>query len=336
MQGFDIIAEIGQAHEGSLGIAHSYIDSMSQAGVNAIKFQTHIAEAESSEFESFRVKFSYEDDTRFDYWKRMEFTEDQWLGLKSHCDEVGIEFLSSPFSLAAIDMLERVGVKRYKVGSGEVNNHLMLEYLAKTGKPVLLSSGMSSFEELDESVALLKAFGTPLSIFQCTTSYPTQPENWGLNVILELKQRYGVPIGYSDHSGDIYACLFAAAQGAELFEFHAIYDKSMFGPDAKSSLTPAEVSKLVKGLRQYEQSILNPVDKSSNSQYSELKGIFEKSLAVNKDLPAGHVLRLEDLETKKPKGKGINAAEFQNILGARLARPLSKWEFLNKIDLDEK
>lgn len=332
----DIIAEIGQAHEGSLGIAHSYIDTMAQTGVNAIKFQTHIAEAESSEFEPFRVKFSYEDDTRFDYWKRMEFSEDQWIGLKTHCDEVGIEFLSSPFSLAAIDMLERIGVRRYKVGSGEVNNHLMLEYLAKTGKPVLLSSGMSSFAELDDSVALLKAFGTPLSIFQCTTSYPTKPENWGLNVIHELKQRYGVPIGYSDHSGDIYACLFAAAQGAELFEFHTVYDKSMFGPDAKSSLTPAEVSKLVKGLRQYEQSLLNPVDKSSNSQYSELKGIFEKSIAVNKDLPAGHVLRLEDLETKKPKGKGINAAEFQNVLGARLARPLSRWEFLNKTDLDEK
>ena len=336
MQDFDIIAEIGQAHEGSLGIAHSYIDAMAQAGVNAIKFQTHIAEAESSEFEPFRVKFSYEDNTRFDYWKRMQFSEDQWIGLKAHCDEVGIEFLSSPFSLAAIDLLERVGVKRYKVGSGEVNNHLMLEYLAKTGKPVLLSSGMSSFEELDDSVALLKFFDTPLSIFQCTTSYPTQPENWGLNVIVELKKRYGVPIGYSDHSGDIFACLFAAAQGAELFEFHAVYDKSMFGPDAKSSLTPAEVSKLVNGLRQYEQSLLNPIDKSSNSNYSELKRIFEKSLAVNKDLPSGHVLRLEDLESKKPKGKGINAADFQNILGARLVRPMCKWEFLNKIDLDEK
>ena len=331
---YDIIAEIGQAHEGSLGIAHSYIDAMARAGVNAIKFQTHIAEAESSKFEPFRVKFSYEDDSRFDYWKRMEFSEEQWIGLKTHCDEVGIEFLSSPFSLAAVDMLERIGVKRYKVGSGEVNNHLMLEYLAKTGKPILLSSGMSTLEELDNSVALVKAYGTPLSIFQCTTSYPTKPENWGLNVIHEFKQRYKVPIGYSDHSGDIFACLFAAAQGAELFEFHAVYDKSMFGPDAKSSLTPAEVSKLVKGLRQYENSLLNPVDKNTNSQYTELKVIFEKSLAVNKDLPEGHVLRLEDLETKKPKGRGINAAEFQSILGAKLVRPLSKWDFLNKTDID--
>lgn len=335
-KGFDIIAEIGQAHEGSLGIAHSYIDAMAKAGVNTIKFQTHIAEAESSDFEPFRVNFSYEDGTRFDYWKRMEFTEEQWIGLKTHCDDVGVEFLSSPFSLAAVDMLERVGVKRYKVGSGEVNNHLMLEYLAKTGKPVLLSSGMSSYEELDNSVAFLKNSGTPLSVFQCTTSYPTQPENWGLNVIKELKERYGVSVGYSDHSGEIYACLFAASQGAELFEFHAVYDKSMFGPDAKSSLTPKEVSKLVKGLRQHEISLANPVDKKLNSQYAEIKGIFEKSLAVNKDLPAGHTIRIEDLETKKPKGKGIDAVEFENILGARLVRPLSKWEFLNKIDLDEK
>ena len=333
---FDIIAEIGQAHDGSLGIAHSYIDSLASTGVNAIKFQTHIAEAESSEFEPFRVKFSYEDDCRFDYWKRMEFSEEEWIGLKTHCDEAGVEFLSSPFSLAAIDMLERIGVKRYKVGSGEVNNLLMLEYIAKTGKPVLLSSGMSSFQELDKSVAILKSFDIPLSIFQCTTSYPTQPENWGINVIQELKKRYGAPVGYSDHSGDIYACLFAAAQGAELFEFHAVYDKSMFGPDAKSSLTPAEVSKLVEGLRQYEKSLSNPVDKTSNSQYSELKWMFEKSLAVNKDLTVGHILRLEDLEAKKPRGKGINTAEFQKILGARLIRPLSKWEFLNKIDIDEK
>ena len=334
MKKYDIIAEIGQAHDGSLGIAHSYIDAMAQAGVNAIKFQTHIAEAESSEFEPFRVKFSYEDDTRFDYWKRMEFSEDQWIGLKTHCDEVGIEFLSSPFSLAAIDMLERIGVKRYKVGSGEVNNHLMLEYLARTGKPVLLSSGMSSFAELDDSVALLKAFGTPLSIFQCTTSYPTQPENWGLNVIHELKQRFRVPIGYSDHSGDIYACLFAAAQGAELFEFHAVYDKTMFGPDATASLTPAEISKLVKGLSLYQKSVLNPVDKSSNNQYSELKDIFEKSLSVNKDLPAGHVIRLEDLETKKPKGKGIRASEYKNVIGGRLLQSVSKWTFLRPEHID--
>ena len=109
-----IIAEIAQAHEGSLGIAHSYIDALSETGVNAVKFQTHIAEAESSVFEPFRVKFSYEDNTRIDYWKRMEFTPEQWKGLKEHCDEVGLEFMSSPFSLAAVELLESVGIQKGK------------------------------------------------------------------------------------------------------------------------------------------------------------------------------------------------------------------------------
>ena len=128
------IAEIGQAHDGSLGTAHAYIDSLAKTGVNAIKFQTHIAVAESSVHEPFRVKFSQQDATRMDYWKRMEFTQDQWHGIKKHCDEVGLEFMSSPFSNAAVEVLEEVGVKRYKIGSGEVNNLLILKKIAETLK----------------------------------------------------------------------------------------------------------------------------------------------------------------------------------------------------------
>ncbi|CAN0044541.1 unnamed protein product, partial [Chrysoparadoxa australica] len=181
-----IIAEIGQAHDGSLGIAHSYIDALAATGVDAIKWQTHIAEAESSDLEPFRVNFSYEDKTRFDYWKRMEFTIDQWAGLKRHCDEKGVEFISSPFSNKAVDLLEEIGVARYKIGSGEVNNLLLLEKIAQTGKPIILSSGMSSFSELSETIKFLKPFGNQLSILQCTTAYPTKPEDWGLNVISDL------------------------------------------------------------------------------------------------------------------------------------------------------
>ena len=117
------MAEIGQAHEGSLGILHSYIDALSDTGIDAIKFQTHIAEAESSEYEPFRVEFSYEDKTRFDYWKRMEFSLSQWTGIREHCDEVGLEFISSPFSNMAVDWLEEIGVQEYKIGSGEVSNY---------------------------------------------------------------------------------------------------------------------------------------------------------------------------------------------------------------------
>ena len=314
---------------------HSYIDSLADVGVDAVKFQTHIAEAESSIHEPFRVNFSYEDETRYDYWKRMEFTPKQWAGIAAHCREVGVEFVSSPFSDAAVDLLESVGVQRYKIGSGEVNNLLLLEKVAQTGKPVILSSGMSSFAELDRSVEFFQKRGVELSILQCTTAYPTKPEEWGLNVIGELKERYALPTGFSDHSGEIFACLAAAACGAEILEFHAVFDKRMFGPDAKASLTIDEIATLVRGVRQIETALNYPIDKTDNRRFKELKGIFEKSLAVNKDLSAGHRLTFDDLEAKKPKGFGIDASKYENIIGKIVVRNMKKWDFLTPEDIDE-
>jgi N-acetylneuraminate synthase len=297
-----IIAEIGQAHEGSLGILHSYIDALAETGVDAIKFQTHIAEAESSEYEPFRVNFSYEDDTRYDYWKRMEFTFEQWEGIKKHCDEVGLEFISSPFSNMAVEWLEKIGVQKYKIGSGEVSNYLMLKKIAKTGKPIILSSGMSSYVELDDTINFLQNYDNEISILQCTTKYPTSAEDIGLNVITELRNRYDIPVGLSDHSSTIYPSLSAVSLGAELLEFHVIFDKKMFGPDSKSSLTIDEVKQLVEGVRFIEKSMENKIDKTDNSKFKELKNIFEKSLAVNKDMKAGETITFDDLEAKKPSG----------------------------------
>lgn len=328
-----IIAELGQAHEGSLGIAHSYIDALAETGVDAIKFQTHIADAESSIHEPFRVKFSYEDDTRIDYWRRMEFTLEQWVGLKKHCEDKGVEFISSPFSNAAVELLEKIGVKQYKIGSGEVSNFLILELIARTQKPIIVSSGMSSFEELDKTVAFLKEKNSPISLMQCTTAYPTQASEWGLNVIQELKDRYDVPVGFSDHSGDIYACLAATTLGADMLEFHVVFDKRMFGPDAKSSLTIDATKRLVEGVRQIKTSLGSPIDKSDNSRFSTLKGIFEKSLAVNKSLSQGSILTIDDLEAKKPKGFGIDAKDFRTVIGKKLTHDLNAGEFLNRKDL---
>ena len=329
-----VIAEIGQAHDGSLGILHSYIDAVAATGVDAIKFQTHIAEAESSPLEPFRVNFSYEDASRYDYWKRMSFTEAQWVEIKQHCEETGLEFLSSPFSMAAVELLERVGVQRYKIGSGEVSNFLMLERIAATGKPIILSSGMSSFEELEKTVEFLRPFGNDLSVLQCTTAYPTGPKNVGLNVIAELQARFPeLPIGFSDHSGTIYPCIAATAMGAQVLEFHAVFDKRMFGPDAKSSLTIDQIAELVQGVRYLETARQHPVDKNDTSAYTELKGIFEKSLAVNKDLPAGHVLTKADLESKKPSGAGIPAQNFESVLGKALNTAKSQYDFLHATDL---
>ena len=203
----DIIAEIGQAHDGSLGIAHSYIDALAETGVTAVKFQTHIADSESSSFEKFRTKFTYEDKSRFDYWKRMEFTIDQWAGLKNHCEKIGLEFISSPFSIKAVELLEKLDVKKYKIGSGEVNNFLMLEHISRTKKPIILSSGLSSFEELDYTVNFLKKRNVDISVLQCTTKYPAISGEWGLNLIPKIKNRYGTKVGYSDHM-EIFSHLF--------------------------------------------------------------------------------------------------------------------------------
>jgi len=332
MQPF-IIAEIAQAHNGSFSKALEYVEALGKTGINAIKFQTHIAAAESSIHEPFRIKFSDQDATRFDYWKRMEFSREQWLGIKHKCDEVGVEFMSSPFSNAAVDLLEDIGVQRYKIGSGEVTNFLLLEKIAQTGKPVILSSGMSSLEELDQAVAFLSAKGISFSILQCTTSYPTTSEGYGLNVIEELKDRYKVSVGFSDHSADIGTCIAATTLGAEILEFHAVFNRSDFGPDATSSIEIREIPQLVQSVRKVALSRKHPIDKSNNSQYAELKRIFEKSLAVNKDLKAGHIITFDDLEAKKPKGYGIDAAQFGQIVGQPLKKSLQQWDFLTEDDI---
>ncbi|WP_426483876.1 N-acetylneuraminate synthase family protein [Flavobacterium sp. 2] len=328
-----IIAEIGQAHEGSLGILYSYIDAIAKTGVNAVKFQMHIAEAESSEHEPFRVKFSLEDKTRFDYWKRMGFSLEQWKGIKAHCDQAGLDFICSPFSNLAVDWLEEVGVKYYKIGSGEVNNFLILEKIAQTGKPVILSSGMSSYTELDETVGFLKERNVDFSILQCTTAYPTQPEQYGLNVIPELKSRYNVTVGFSDHSAKKEACIAATALGASILEFHVVFDRELFGPDSKASLTIAEAKELVQAVQNIATALATPIDKNDIESLKPLKQIFEKSLAINKDLPKNHILRFEDLEAKKPKGFGILASNYKELIGKTLKSDMKQWDFLNEDDL---
>lgn len=330
-----IIAEIAQAHDGSLGILHSYIDSIAKTDVDAIKFQTHIAEAESSINEPFRKNFSYVDKTRFDYWKRMSFSLKEWKEIKAHCEDCGIEFMSSPFSIAAVDLLEEIGITRYKIGSGEVTNLLMLKKICKTGKPIILSSGMSDYEELDSSVNYIKKFGNDLSILQCTTSYPTPAEKLGLNVIQELISRYpNCVIGFSDHSSNPNTCVSAVTLGARIIEFHATFDRKMFGPDSSSSLTINEINDLVNGIRYLEKAFENPVDKFSNNEFKELKNIFEKTLAVNKDLKKGHIITFEDLESKKPSNMGISAKEFENVIGKKLIRNKSKFDFLTSRDIN--
>lgn len=181
----------------------------------------------------------------------MEFSVNQWQRLKQACEQHNVEFMSSPFSNAAVDLLEKIGVKRYKIGSGEVNNFLLLQKVAETEKPIILSSGMSSFTELDQTVAFLRRQNVEFSVLQCATSYPTLPDQFGLNVIQELKDRYGVAVGFSDHSAKVETGIAAVALGAEILEFHAVFDRNNdSGPDASSSLEIEEIAQLVQQVKQ--------------------------------------------------------------------------------------
>lgn len=331
----EIIAEIAQAHDGSLGIAHSYIDALHGTGVDTIKFQMHIASHESSAYEQFRVNFSYEDKTRFDYWDRMGFTFEQWIGLKEHCEDKGFNFLCSPFSIKAVEWMEQLGVDRYKIASGEIINYLMLERICRTEKSILLSSGMSSYSEIQETVDFIQSHnGKFEGVFQCTTAYPTPPEKYGLNVLKELKNKTNVKVGLSDHSGEIYAPLAAVALGAEMLEMHVVFDKKMFGPDAASSLTINDFIQLCQGVRKIETCLNNPIDKDNIDAFEDMKIMFGKSITLSKDLEKGHIIKLEDLETTKPGDKGISAKVYQSIIGKVLNKNLSKHTFIQNNDLE--
>jgi N-acetylneuraminate synthase len=329
-----VIGEVAQAHDGSLGAAHAFIDAVAAAGADAVKFQTHIAAAESTPGEPWRVRFSRQDATRYDYWKRMEFTEEQWHGLKAHADERGLFFLSSPFSTEAVELLTRVGVAAWKVASGEVGNAPMFDRMAATGLAMLVSTGMSGLDEIDEAVGRVQARGLPLAVLQCTTAYPCPPEKIGLNLVPLFRERYGCAVGLSDHSGTIYPGLAAATLGADVLEVHVTLSREAFGPDVPASLTTPELRQLVEGIRFIETMNAHPVDKDAMArEMAPLRGLFTKSVVARADLAAGTVLGQEHLAAKKP-GTGIPASRTAELIGRRLKRPLRRDSLLSEDDLE--
>jgi N-acetylneuraminate synthase len=238
--------------------------------------------------------------------------------------------MSSPFTIEAVELLDKLGMKRFKIASGEVTNHLMLEIIGRLQKPVIFSSGMSNYRELDHAFARMRNHHNNISVLQCTTAYPTPAERVGLNVLAELKERYNCPVGLSDHSARMEPMLAAVTLGATLLEAHIVFDKRMFGPDAKASLTVDEFGRVIEGVRFIETMLANPADKSDNSAFSELKGMFEKSLSVRRAMKAGDTLTLEDLETKKPAGYGIAASSYGRVIGKVLVKNIEQYDFLTE------
>lgn len=328
-----VIAEVAQAHDGSLGLAHAFVDAIARTGADAVKFQTHIAAAESTPGEPWRVKFSPRDASRYDYWRRMEFTQEQWLGLATHARERGLQFLSSPFSLEAVDLLTRVGVAAWKVASGETANAPLLDRMLATGWPIILSTGMSDLAEVDAAVARVQRHGADLTVLQCTTAYPCPPDQVGLNLLAEFRQRYGCKVGLSDHSGTIFPGLAAATLGADALEVHVTLSREMFGPDVSSSVTTSELQQLVEGIRFIEAMRTHPVDKNATAEaLAPLRRLFTKSVVARQDLAAGTVLRPEHLTTKKP-GSGIPGDALPTLIGRRLARAVAGDTLLHPGDL---
>jgi len=315
-----VIAEVGSVHDGSLGNALRLVDAAAECGVDAVKFQTHLAAAET--LPDAPAPAFFRDEPRFAYFERTSFSLDGWRALKTRCEEKGVAFLSSPFSEEAVDLLESLALSRYKIPSGEVTNLPLLDKVARLGKPVLLSSGMSSWAELDRAVETIRRHHDRLTVLQCTSAYPCPDEQVGLNVLAEMRERYRLPVGLSDHTLTPYASLAAVTLGASVIERHFAFSRRMYGSDARHSLEPAELAELVRGIRSLETMQAHPVDKASAERFRDLKRVFEKSLVTARPIAAGSVIERTMLAVKKP-GTGVPAARLDEVVGKRAARDLA-------------
>ena len=325
-----IIAEVGSVHDGSLGNAGRLIEAAADCGADAVKFQTHIPEAETLPDAPSPSYFNGE--PRYQYFQRTGFSVNQWRHLKKTCQAQGVEFMSSPFSLEAVELLEDLGVARYKVPSGEVTNLPLIQLLAQTGKPILLSSGMSSWQELDRAVEAVTNRHQRLAILQCTSAYPCPYERVGLNVMLEMKERYQLPVGLSDHTLTTHAALAAVALGASVIEKHFTFSRLMYGSDAPHSLEPAEFGAMVAGIRAIETMLAHPVDKADLAPFAQMKDIFQKSLVSTAPIAAGQVITPQVLGIKKP-GTGLDPSRWDQVVGRRAARAIPAGRVLQEEDV---
>lgn len=310
-----IIAEIGLAHDGSLGSALAYVDLAAELGADAVKFQIHIAEFESSKYEKFRTNSFIQDQTRTQYWQRTGFTKEQWNLIAERALQKKIDFIASTFSVEAFDLLRSFSVPVWKIASGEFFNDSLIERIFKTHQPVIISTGMATDTDIEKLVDQFEKQRKELVLMQCTSNYPVLPESLGLNLISEWRKKYVCPIGLSDHSGNIYAAIGAVALGASVIEVHLVFSKHCFGPDTKSSLDPEQFKMLVEGIRFLDVVRKSPVTKSKNSEETQQnKILFTQSAIAAKKLKKGEKVSPNDVCFRKP-GYGLSEKQFLMLLG---------------------
>lgn len=309
-----IVGEVGLGHDGSLGMAHAYIEGIAKAGGNGVKFPCHIAEAESTYREGFRVRQEWGQDlTRHDYWRRTEFDRYEWKGLRFHANKAGLRFIASPFSVEAVQLLLWAGVEVFKVASGEIANIPMLKAIKESGLPVIISTGMSDWPEIQQCVAEIKPNSHVL--LQCVSEYPCPPEHVGLNNLYRMKE-IGQLVGLSDHSGTIWPGVAAASMGLlDALEVHVVFSKDQYGPDVSSSLTFEDFRLLVEGIRYVEQMKEHPTDKGEQAcRFQPMRDLFTHSLVASHTLEVGTIIGVKDLAYRKP-GTGLKWAEADSLIG---------------------
>lgn len=317
----EIIVEIGNVHEGSLGIAKSLIDMVSASNADIVKFQMHLAEFEGYIDEPFRVKFSDQDESRYEYWNRVGFSSKQWGILSDYSNSKNLEFMCTPFSREAAEkLLKGTAVKRWKVGSGDACNFPLIDFLADTGLPLIISTGLVSESEIDRLATRLDKNGvlSSTTLMHCVSQYPTPLEKSSLNLITTLKS-IGCRVGLSDHSGDYMVGMIGLSMGIDLLEVHITPHELFFGPDISSSLTTDEIGILVQ-FRNKLAAISGIKPLTRDDLYIEaesLRYLFRKGIYWGRDIAKGEQVKLEDLLFRKPC-KGMDAVDFEKVVGSTI------------------
>ena len=323
-----IIAEAGVNHNGDLKIAKEMVLAAKRAGADAIKFQTFVTEnlvTRNARTAEYQKQNTGKQETQYEMLKKLELSYEDYRELKEVCSETGIEFLSTPFDIESIKILEKLDIDKFKVPSGEITNYPYLVQIARTGKPVIMSSGMCTWTEIADAVQVLRAHGTTeLSLLHCTTEYPAPYDEINLKVINAMQEKFGVTVGYSDHTQGIEIAVAAVAMGAEIIEKHFTLSRDMEGPDHKASLEPEELKAMVQAIRNVEKAIGNSQKRPSQSEIENMK-IVRKSIVAKREIKAGELFSEKNLTTKRP-GTGISPMMWETVIGHTAVRNFEKDE----------
>ena len=330
-----IIAEAGVNHNGSLNLAKELVDAAKNAGADAIKFQTFKTEdlvTEGAATASYQKKNTGKEESQFKMLKKLELSEKDFIKLKKYCDRKNILFLSTPHTENAVDFLEQLRVPAYKVASGDLTNLPLLEKISKKKKPIILSTGMATLDEVREAVTTIKrAENNKIILLHCTTNYPCLSREVNLRAILTLKEKFNLSVGYSDHTEGVLVPIMAVAMGALVIEKHFTLDKNLSGPDHKASLGPKELKVMVKMIRTTEQ-ILGSGIKIPTKNEEEIKKITRKSIVAKTDIKKGQKITKNMLIIKRP-GTGIEPKYLNRVIGRVVKRIKKKDDLIKFKDL---